>query len=221
MSWREQSICPWVPREIPGQGSGGVAQPSRLAAGPLLLQPACTIPRSAMVPARPRPPPRQRAWPALGCHGPGVQLRPACPLWNNGEACWGVWGRMGGIGVGAWKQLLGGGRGGGRRGSGYSLGGLESPKALGQRSASGVYGGGHWTWGHKIQKMGGRASPFWGQSPPPPAARYLPRSGPGRGGRSGWAERRRGGISSEACLCPIWFRGDWGLPSPSPLAYWP
>ena len=32
MSCGEQSICPWVPREIPGQGSRGVARPSRLAA---------------------------------------------------------------------------------------------------------------------------------------------------------------------------------------------
>lgn len=58
--------------------------------------------------------------------------------------------------------------------------------------------------------------------PKPPAARHLPRPGRGGGGRSGWAERRRGGVPSEACLCPIWFPGDQvrgdrgGSPPPPP-----
>lgn len=167
MSWREQSICPWVPREIPGQGSGGVAQPSRLAAGPLLLQPACTIPRSAMVPARPRPPPRQRAWPASGCHGPGVQLRPACPLWNNGEACWGVWGRMGGIGVGAWEATLGGTERWREERLWVLLGRSRIPQGprseISFRCMWGAAGPG----GSSYKRWWGRASPFWGQSPSP------------------------------------------------------
>ena len=88
MSCGEQSICPWVPREIPGQGSRGVARPSRLAA------PSASMHHPPGRPwCLPAPGPRQGSvLPASGCHGPGVQLRPACPLWNNGEACWVVLG---------------------------------------------------------------------------------------------------------------------------------
>ena len=74
-----------------GVWRGGPAQPP----GGRTLAPSASMhhPPVGHGAARPRPPPRQRAWPASGCHGPGVQLRPACPFWNNGEACWGVWGR--------------------------------------------------------------------------------------------------------------------------------
>lgn len=90
-----------------GVWRGGQAQPP----GGRTLAPSASMhhPPVGHGAARPRPPPRQRAWPASGCHGPGVQLRPACPFWNNGEACWGVWGRMGGIGMGGFGNNFSGG----------------------------------------------------------------------------------------------------------------
>lgn len=89
------------------EGSGGVARPSRLAA------PSASMhhPQIGHGACPPQVPARQRAWPASGCHGPGVQLRPACPLWNNGEVCWGVLGGDGGIGTGRLGKQLWGGRG--------------------------------------------------------------------------------------------------------------
>lgn len=167
MTWRKQSICPWVPREIPGQGSRGVAWPAALWLDPCSCSQHAPPPRSAMVPARPRLPPRQRAWPASGCHGPGVQLRPACPLWNNGEACWGVLGEeMGGTGTGAAEATPEGREEGGGEAVGISWEVLDpqGPRSeISFRCARGRCG----TRGFKIQKMGPGPCLLGGQSPLP------------------------------------------------------
>lgn len=149
-----------------GMGSRGVAWPSRLAAGPLLLQPACTT-----TPGRPwcLPAPGSRQGSVHGLHqGATVQGSSCGPPAHSGtmERHFGVSrGEIGGIGTGAGEALWGEG-GLGRRGCGYSLGCLGSPKALGQRSASGVC-----VWeaagpGAQDTKDGARASPYWGPKPP-------------------------------------------------------
>lgn len=92
MSWGEQSTCSWVPREIPGQrGLEGWPGPAAWR----LLQPACTTPRSAMVPARPRSP--QGSVHGLR-QGATVQGSSCGPLAHSGtmERYVGVsWGEMG------------------------------------------------------------------------------------------------------------------------------
>lgn len=148
--------------------------------------------REAMVPARPRLPPRQRAWPASGCHGPGVQLRPACPLWNNGEACWVVLGVDGWHRDRSWETTPRAGRRSREERLRVFLRRSWIPQ--GPRSEISfrcVWGGvgDCWTREFKIQKMGPGSHLFWG--PKTPAKRYLRR--PGSGGCSGWAERRHSG----------------------------
>lgn len=160
-------------------------------------------PRSFSQHAPPPPqPPRPRCLPAPGSRQGSVHgLRQGATVQGSGcglpahsgtmerHVGW-SWGAAGGIGTGAGETTPGAGEGAGRRGCGCSSGGLVSPKALGQRSASGVCGGGG-TAGPGIQdiKDGARVMPFWG--PKTPAKRFLPR--PGSGGRSGWAERRHSG----------------------------
>lgn len=136
MSCGEQSICPWVPREIPGQGSRGVARPSRLAA------PSASMHHPPGRPwCLPAPGPRQGSVHGLR-QGATVQGSSCGPPAHSGtmERHVGVsWGEMGGLGTEDWEATPAGKEEG--RGSGCSPEGLRCPKALGQRSASGVYRG--------------------------------------------------------------------------------
>lgn len=109
MSYGGQSICPWVPREIPGQGSRGVARPSRLAA------PSASMHRPPGRPwCLPAPGPRQGS--VHGLHqGATVQGSSCGPPAHSGtmERHVGVsWGEMGGLGTEDWgSNSSGQGRG--------------------------------------------------------------------------------------------------------------
>lgn len=125
-------------------------------------QDACSLSQHAPPPVGhgacpPQAPPRQRAWPASVCHRPGVQLRPPA---HSGTMERQVGVSWGGLGTGAGDKTPGEGREG-KRGSWCFLEGLVSPKALGQRSASGMCGRGR-DLGARGTKDGTRTSPAFG-----------------------------------------------------------
>lgn len=112
-----------------GTGSWRVGGwPSRLAAGPSLLQPACTTPTPA---PRCLPAPGSRQGSVHGLRqGATVQGSGGLPAHSGTmerHVGW-SWGAAGGTGTGAGETTPGEG-GAGRRGCGCSSGGLVSPKA--------------------------------------------------------------------------------------------
>lgn len=152
--------------------------------------------------------------------GPAAALLPTLEQWRGMLGCLG---RDGWCRAGGWGSNSGARKAGERRGSGSSLGRLGSPKALGQRSASGtcaVGKGGCWPWGGDARWGRGLVFLWGGQSPL--AARHLPQHR--HGGCSGWAEGRHGGDPLPGkCLCPIWLPRDQvpgvlGAPLLLPLA---
>lgn len=116
MSWREQSICPWVPREIPGWGSGGWPGPAAWRCGPRFLS------QHAPTPGRHGacPPQAPRQGSVHGLHQGATVQGSSCgpPAYSEqrragGSASGWQW-ETGGAGVGPGRQLwrAGGGWGG-------------------------------------------------------------------------------------------------------------